>query len=169
MAYSYKGTIHDLDTPAPKPVTQGKHYGFDPSACDTYAGYRRHQKWGVPACQPCKDAMAAYSRDRYQPKQPKAFDPSACGTWAGWSRHRYHDVPLCDPCKTAANDYQRQYRTTRREAKRARPVTVGIFDPSACGTYGGYKRHYRHGTDACPACLTAYADYMKDYRTRRAA
>lgn len=31
--------------------------------CGTYAGYQRHRLRGEPACQPCKDAAAAYQRE----------------------------------------------------------------------------------------------------------
>jgi hypothetical protein len=48
-------------------------------------------------------------------------------------------------------------------------MSAKIFDPSACGTYRGYRRHYRFDGTACDACLTAYADYMQAYRKRRAA
>jgi len=92
--------------------------GFDPSACGIAAGYRRHQKHGVPACQPCKDATAAYSRERRQ-AAPAEFRPDACGTWAGWHRHRYHGIPACDACKAAAREYQAQYRAARRAAREA--------------------------------------------------
>lgn len=116
MGYTYNGTLRDVEES--EPVNLRKHDGFDPSACGTYAGYRRHQKWDVPACQDCKDAMAAYSRDRYQAK-PAGFRPDKCGTWAGWHRHRYHGVPTCDRCKAAAREFQAQYRAERRAARRA--------------------------------------------------
>lgn len=112
MGYQYRGTIHDLNEPAYVPPR--KHDGFEPDACGTYAGYRRHQKWGVPACQDCRDAMAAYSRDRYVKRPPKTFNPDKCGTWAGWLRHRYYGVPACEACQDAGREYQRQYRARRR-------------------------------------------------------
>lgn len=112
MAYQYRGTVRDVEEPAP--VRVQKLDGFDPSACGTYAGYRRHQKWGVPACQDCKDAMAAYTRSRYVPKPRKVFTPDRCGSWAGWLRHRYHKVTPCEPCREASRVYQKAQRAIRR-------------------------------------------------------
>lgn len=116
MAYTYRGNVHDANEPLPTPIRPRKLHSFDPGACGTYAGYRRHQTHNVPACQGCKDAMAAYSRDRYQPKERKTFRADACGTWAGWHRHNYYNIPACEPCKDAAREYQRHYRATRKAA-----------------------------------------------------
>ena len=118
MAYQYRGTIRDIEE-APAPRTR-KLNGFDPSACGEYRGYRRHQTRGVPACDPCLAAMAAYSRDRYTPRPPKTFNPDACGTWKGWQRHQYHDVPTCEACQAAAREYQRARRAANAEYSRAR-------------------------------------------------
>lgn len=112
--YQYRGEIRDV-TPEPR-QRPAKMTGFDPSACGTYAGYRRHQKWGVPYCQDCRTAMAAYSRDRYQPATPKTFTGEACGTWAGRRQHDYYGVPACEPCKAAARVYQAQWRARKRVA-----------------------------------------------------
>lgn len=117
MGYTYKGTLRDVEDPTP--IRIQKLDGFDPSACGTYAGYRRHQKHSVPACQDCKAAMAAYTRSRYVPAVPKTFNPDACGTWAGWNRHQYHDVPLCEPCREASRAYQRERRVARKLARGA--------------------------------------------------
>ena len=116
MAYRYGGNVHDINTPIPSPPRPQKLDGFDPSACGTYAGYRRHQDHSVPACQDCKDAMAAYSRGRYQPKRPpekRGFNPDACGTWAGWGRHKYYGVEPCEPCREASREYQRLWRARK--------------------------------------------------------
>lgn len=118
MAYQYRGTIRDIEEPTP--TRARKLTGFDPSACGEYRGYRRHQKHGVPACDPCLAAMAAYSRDRYQKRPKRTFNPDACGSWKGWQRHQYHDVPPCDACMAAAREYQRQYRARNAEYSRAR-------------------------------------------------
>jgi hypothetical protein len=123
MAYQYKGTIRDIedDTPAPRPK---KLTEFDPSACGEYRGYRRHQQHGVPACDPCLGAMAAYSRDRYQKRPAKAFNPDACGSWKGWQRHQYHNVPACDACMAASREYQRERRAANAEYSRARRAAL---------------------------------------------
>lgn len=33
-----------------------------------------------------------------------------------------------------------------------------------CGTYSGYQRHGREGTERCDACKQANREYMRDYR-----
>lgn len=116
MGYQYRGTVRDVDEPTPS--RPQKLTGFDPSVCGTYAGYRRHQKWGVPACRPCMEGQAAYSRDRYVKRPPKTFNPDACGTWTGWNRHRYYDVPACEACREASREYQRARRIARKQARK---------------------------------------------------
>jgi len=37
---------------------------FDPSFCGTVSGSKRHHHYGVPLCQPCRDAKNAYDRAR---------------------------------------------------------------------------------------------------------
>jgi hypothetical protein len=44
-----------------------------------------------------------------------------------------------------------------RRGKRGRPI-------ARCGTYGGYRRHYRDGEYPCTDCREAAKEYM---RTRR--
>ena len=64
MAYRYRGT-RTLDTEPDQPDEPfiGGH-PFDPAKCGTNAGYRQHQKFGEPACRPCKDGTAAYHREQ---------------------------------------------------------------------------------------------------------
>lgn len=38
--------------------------------CGTDTGYKYHTRNGTPACQPCKDAHAAYERDRVRRNTP---------------------------------------------------------------------------------------------------
>lgn len=40
--------------------------------------------------------------------------------------------------------------------------TLSIY-PS-CGTPAGYRRHVRDGTEKCPKCKKAIAEYMQRYR-----
>ncbi|MEO5317622.1 hypothetical protein PV761_03375 [Arthrobacter sp. CC3] len=115
MAYQYRGTGRDVEEPTP--IRSGKLTGFDPSACGTYAGYRRHRKHNIPACQDCKDAQAAYSRARYTPAPKPVFRDDACGTWAGWQRHIKYDVEPCEPCRAATREYQRIWRATRKQQR----------------------------------------------------
>lgn len=128
MAYQYKGTIHDLDepiqtaklrtasTPGPKP----QPYVFNPDKCGTLTGYRRHIKAKQPACQPCKTANAAASRD-YEARSKlgmirRGFNPDKCGTYAGYKRHDRTGVPACDACLSAYADYMHDYRARRKTA-----------------------------------------------------
>ncbi|WP_427130390.1 hypothetical protein [Pseudarthrobacter sp. S9] len=37
----------------------------------------------------------------------------------------------------------------------------------SCGTPSGYRRHLRNGTESCPGCKRAIADYMQTYRHDR--
>jgi hypothetical protein len=40
----------------------------------------------------------------------------------------------------------------------------GYSVPAACGTYGGYQRHVRHGETPCMRCKVARAQYAQDRR-----
>lgn len=116
MAYQYKGTIHDLDETT-APVT----------GHGTYAGYRKHQREGSPACQECKDAQASYSReyyekrggrDRSRAKAPeeqgkrgrKPVHGTGCGTPAGTQQHYRTGTPVCGPCRQAMSEYRARKR-----------------------------------------------------------
>jgi hypothetical protein len=107
MAYRYNGKGRNEDGTPPRPRIPGQ---FDPSACGTYKGYRRHTVHNVPICRDCRAACAAYSRSRYKPKPPRGFTTEACGTWAGRRRHDYYNIPVCDACRAAASEYQRRRR-----------------------------------------------------------
>ena len=118
MAYTYRGTIRDIEE-EPQPVfrTVGE---FDPAKCGTYAGYRAHQKYKVPACRECKDAQAAYSRDYIErcggrPRlAPREFQPGACGTYAGYARHLRSPVPPCPECHKAWLEYRREWHARKK-------------------------------------------------------
>ncbi len=122
MGYQYRGTIRDIEeesTPTPAP----RLGVFDPSKCGTYAGYRQHQKYGLmPACRPCKDAQAAYSRDYIERRGGRTapaireFQPGACGTYAGYARHLRSEVPPCADCHRAWLEYRRAWRSRKRAA-----------------------------------------------------
>lgn len=118
MAYQYRGTIHDLDTP----------FEPEPSAdkCGTYAGYRQHQRRDEPACEDCRAAQARYSRDyqrerfgilpdqRLTPRRTNAAH-TGCGTMAGYTAHRRAKTTICDPCRQAAAAYRKDRRRQRGE------------------------------------------------------
>lgn len=114
--YVYKGSNHNVDEPV-KQRRAGRMDGFDPSACGTYAGYRRHQKHGVPACKGCKDAQAAYSRDRYHATggtyNVGGFNIARCGTYSGYRQHRTHGQEACPACKAANAAYIAKYRAKK--------------------------------------------------------
>jgi hypothetical protein len=118
MAYQYGGKIRDIEEPAPIRATRLD--GFDPSACGTYAGYRRHQKHKVPACQDCLEAQAAYSRDYYERTKDRprktVFTPELCGTYSGYRKHVITGVKPCPACLTAHADYMHAYRAKRKAA-----------------------------------------------------
>lgn len=114
--YIYKGTGHDVIEAEPvrtKPIRE-----FDPSACGTYAGYARHLRYRIPACEDCRDAQRAYDRTRYRyTKKPKTvFADDACGTWGGYQRHVKFKVTPCEACKQASREYQKQWRDSRKAA-----------------------------------------------------
>lgn len=116
MGYTYKGSKHDADEPEQKQPRAGRMTGFDPSACGTYAGYRRHQTHKVPACRDCKDAVASYARSRYQEQgagKAVGFNPARCGTYSGYRQHQNHKQPACDPCKAANAEYIAKYRAKK--------------------------------------------------------
>jgi hypothetical protein len=115
MAYVYRGTVRDIEEEV-APTIPRKLTSFDDSACGTNAGYNRHRKHGVPACRPCKDAQAAYHRDRYQRKPKAVFSDDACGTWAGYQRHAKIGIEQCEPCLVASRAYQKQWRDSRKAA-----------------------------------------------------
>jgi len=112
--YVYKGTIRDDEELDARPV----------SGHGTYAGYRRHQREGSPACQDCLDAQAAYSREYYEKRggRPryrrksederlktgrKPVHGTGCGSPAGAQKHYRDGTPVCDQCKAAMSVYRR--------------------------------------------------------------
>lgn len=120
MAYKYAGTIHDVED---EPTTRTKPLGsFNADACGTYAGYRRHQRYNVPACRDCKDAQASYSRDYierrggYQAPALRPFVPGACGTYAGYARHLRSEVKPCQECHAAWLQYRKDWRARKQAA-----------------------------------------------------
>lgn len=48
-------------------VTTARKVGRPVTAtCGTVAAYKRHVRHGETPCQPCRDAWAAYQRERYK-------------------------------------------------------------------------------------------------------
>jgi hypothetical protein len=117
MNYQYRGANFEVEEPQRwRPQTE-----FVAEKCGTYAGYKQHQKFGQEACRPCKDALAAYCRDRYHarkhlPPRVYGFSPDKCGTYAGYARHKRSEVPPCEPCKDAWAGYMNEYRAQRKAA-----------------------------------------------------
>lgn len=114
MAYVYRGTVHDLDTPV---ITEAPV--FDPALCGSTRGHKQHRKFNESPCRPCMDAYNTYYRDlnKRRKKGPifRGFRDDACGTYAGYKRHYKHKVPYCGPCETAGREY-RQDCAERRAA-----------------------------------------------------
>lgn len=46
-----------------------------------------------------------------------------------------------------------------------RPVGRPVTEP--CGTVAAYKRHKRHGEDACQPCKDAWAEAQRGYYAKR--
>ena len=85
----------------------------EPAVCGTHSGYKKHRKNGEEACRPCKDAAAAYARERYALKPPKEIKH---GTETGVTQHRRRGIPLCDPCRETRNESnRRQYHAKKAE------------------------------------------------------
>jgi hypothetical protein len=66
-----------------------------------------------------------------------------------------------------------QYRGTQhdvvpeaRNASTPGPKPKG-FNPDHCGTYRGYKQHYRHGTEVCDPCREARREYQRSRQVPR--
>jgi hypothetical protein len=127
MAYAYRGTVRDIEEPeltateAP-PANHADAPVFDPDKCGTPTGYKQHRHFNEAACDPCKAALAAYSRAyraRVRAGQVvvlKEFSPEKCGTYAGYAAHKRHNVPPCAACLVAHADYMHAYRTKRKAA-----------------------------------------------------
>ncbi|MDQ0854814.1 hypothetical protein QFZ79_002925 [Arthrobacter sp. V4I6] len=124
MAYVYKGTNHDADTALTlvpqRPISTQPAPAFNAAECGTLRWYRHHLDAGVPACQPCKAANAAASRE-YEVKKKlglirRGFNPDACGTNRGFKRHMRADGNPCGPCLRAHRGYMHDYRQARKAA-----------------------------------------------------
>lgn len=64
-------------TPAERQAAYRLRKGSTPGAigrpvtqpCGTVAAYKRHQRRQEPPCQPCRDAWAAWQRERYRARK----------------------------------------------------------------------------------------------------
>lgn len=56
---------------ADRPKLYGQGKAFDTGYCGTHSGYTRHNKWGVPACDPCRAAEKAYSRQQREKRKAR--------------------------------------------------------------------------------------------------
>jgi len=90
---------------------------------------------------------------------------TGCGTYAGYRAHLRNSEGTCRDCKDAANAYWRE----RYELKKTEPPRVKGFNPDKCGTNAGYARHQAHKIPACEPCRKAAAQYIANYRARKAA
>lgn len=90
------------------------------SPCGTIGAYQRHLKAGQEACAACKEARAAYTRDRREGRI-KARRPAQCGTLRGYYSHRHHKTQACRACLDAYAAYTgaRRARLRAERAERA--------------------------------------------------
>lgn len=58
MSYTYSGDQPGIVKGGRADVTAED---FNPDKCGTYAGYHRHRRYGVPACDACRVANADYT------------------------------------------------------------------------------------------------------------
>lgn len=54
--------------------------------------------------------------------------------------------------------------TVARKADRATKSTIGVFDPSRCGTRQNYYQHGVYGVPRCQPCKGAESKYARDHR-----
>ena len=112
VAYKYRGTIQHAEpetTRAPRTATTN-----NTEMCGTATGYRRHQRHGTTACQPCKDAIAELGRKlRKATPLYGTYRADKCGTYAGYHRHRRYRVPPCQACRDANTQYMSDLRARK--------------------------------------------------------
>lgn len=87
--------------------------------CGTVGGYNAHTYHGEATCEACRDAMAAYVRERRtrDGHVPTPRTKPTCGTQAGYQRHRRLGEASCDACRAAsAADSRERYRKRRASA-----------------------------------------------------
>lgn len=126
--------------------------------CGTVTGYKRHRANGEAACKSCREANAAYERDRAG-RSPDArgrmrANLRPCGTMAAYQRHKRAGEEPCGPCKEAK----------RMSSLRARSTPPRDLLP--CGTVAAYHRHKRAGEDVCNACREAQRVHSREKRAR---
>lgn len=100
-------------------------------------------------------------------RKPRKVPPAGqyCGTRTGFAIHKASGKDPCQPCREAENKYSREYRLKVHHGILS-PATP--FNPDACGTMRGYRRHLRHRITACQPCKDANAVFsLKWKETRR--
>ena len=117
--YVWNGTPEPPKPPRPRTPRKQADVG---TYCGTRTGYAIHKRGKEKACQPCKEAENAYSRE-YRRKihnglltPPTPFNPDACGTMTGYRRHQRHRVTICQPCRDAHNICKAKYRANKKAA-----------------------------------------------------
>lgn len=109
MAYTYRGTIRDIEEEPQPPSPK----------CGSRAGYMEHITRGTEKCRPCKDAHAAYMREyKHRPKMR-----IQCGTYAGYKRHKRGDENPCEMCLSGYAQYMADYRDKRKQSLAPKPPT----------------------------------------------
>lgn len=90
---------------------------------------------------------------------------TGCGTYAGYRAHLRNSELSCEDCRAAVRVYRRELS----EKRRTTPPRPKGFNPDKCGTNAGYARHQAHKVPICAPCRKAAAQYIADYRARKAA
>lgn len=125
-----------------------------------YRGTQRDVKTPAPA------TVRPPSTPGPKPK-PTALNQALCGTYAGYKQHEKTRTEKCQPCKTANAAYSRDYEA-RRKTGNVRTLGQG-FNPDACGTRTGYRRHKRHKIPSCGPCREANRLHAAEHRAKRKA
>lgn len=119
-----------------------------PQPCGTVAAYQRHLRSGEEPCARCREARAAYVRERYVPSG-RQLDP--CGTPGAYQRHLRHGEETCRPCRDA-------FAALKANAP----------SPGTHGTNGGYQMHLHACEKPCRPCREAHLAYQRQWRAERA-
>ena len=88
-----------------------------------------------------------------------------CGTRTGFAIHKQGGEKPCQPCRDAENAYSREYQ---RKVYNGILTPAAPFNPDACGTMPGYRRHRRRRVPVCEPCKAARKVYDAPY-TKKAA
>ena len=84
----------------PRPINHG-----------TTGGYRAHSRYGIPMCDPCREAQAAVKRHGRPAKTEHQY---VHGTAFGYRREMKEHGAACDACRDAKRTADREWTAARR-------------------------------------------------------